>query len=616
MHIIKFILLPLSVVILFSGCRNISVTSTSAEEWFQKNGSMTFRTNEISNNCRIFLLSRQISKLYDDDPGTAIYHIYQDFCKSPNRYYLNILTELCYVSGMNAGNADKKTAFHCAAAYFASQYLFNKAVSPDLPMPYEMNVFIVVRYYNASLDTIIEYLNYKNIAFNSTYSLPAIAGLTLKFEPPLIELSCPVDKTTQLISCYRYSAEGFYVYSYTPGIGVPLIVKSDISIPVPPPFKSAPGRSYHATFFLRMGNAENGIIPSRVELYNTLSTDTVKVGEKNIPLSLDFTTPLAYDLRKPPIIDGFASMFKADSTDNFGLFALDRLEKNKIPLVFVHGLMSNPRTWAQMVNILMDDPDIRHNYQLWLFTYSTGNPVLYSAYLLRKSLTEAKSDFKTPEAEANFNQMIIVSHSMGGLLTKTVIQNTGNKLKDNLLPAAKMEKKTLTPDEKQFVMNMLVFEQLDFVKGIIFMATPHKGADMATWFYARWASSWISLPSYLKEHVYNLRRLVKPATEEDENEIHVDTGLDNLVPENKILRALAEIPFAQNVPYYTICGNNKTAGVPGGTDGIVPYWSSHLNTARSELIVESGHSVQDNAAAIEDVHKILRQHLRTIGKIK
>lgn len=616
MRLIKLFTILSTAVFMLSGCRNIDVAGTSPAEWFQKNGSMTFRSNEISSNSRNFLLAHQLSKLYDDDPEAAIYSIYQDYRNTHERHYLNVLTELCYVSGMNAGSGDKRVAFHCASAYFAYQYLFGKSVNPDLPMPYDMDVFVVARYYNSALDTLIDYLNNKHIVFNKSYNLPAVAGLTLTFEQPLNQLPFAIDKTTQILSCYNFIAEGFYVYSYKPGIGVPLITRSDNPLPRPKPFKTTNYLSYPATFFLRMGEAENGNVKARIELYNTLNTDTVKVENKTVPLSVDFTTPLAYDLRKPPIIDGFSFMFKADSPDNYGLFALE-LEQNKIPLVFVHGLMSNPRTWAQMVNILLDDPDIRRNYQMWVFTYSTGNPVLYSAYLLRKSLLDARLNFKTPEAMANFNQMFIVSHSMGGLLSKTTIQNTGNQLRDKLVPPEAMAKKKLSPEEQQFVMDMLVFEQLDFVKGIIFMATPHKGADMATWAIARWASSWISLPSYLKEHIYGLRKRIDLTPDQkDVDSIRIDTGLDNLAPENKMLRALAEVPFSTTVPYFTICGNEDAAGIPGGSDGIVPYWSSHLNTARSELIVESDHSVQDNAAAIEEVRKILRLHLRASGRIK
>lgn len=616
MRLIKLFTILLAVMTGLSGCRGIGVSSTSTEEWFLKNGSMTFRSNEISNNCRMFLLSRQLSKLYDSDPESAIYCIYQYYHTSYERRYLNVLTELCYVAGMNTDNIDKRVSFHCAAAYFSYQYLFNKKVHPDIPMPYDMDVFVVARYYNSALDTLIDYLNSKHIVFNKSYNLSGVAGLTMTFSEPLNELPFAIDKTAQVLSCYRYMAEGFYVFSYKPGIGVPLITRSNNPLPLPKPFKTTNYLSYPATFFLRMGEADNGNVPVRIELYNTFNKDTVKIEDKTVPLSVDFTTPLAYDLRKPPIIDGFSFMFKADSPDHYGLFALE-LQKDKIPLVFVHGLMSNPRTWSQMVNILLNDPDIRRNYQMWVFTYSTGNPVLYSAYLLRRSLMDAQADFKTTEAAANFNQMVIVSHSMGGLLSKTTIQNTGSQLKDKLVPPEALAKKKLTPDEQQFVMNMLVFEQLGFVKAVIFMATPHKGADMATWTIARWASSWISLPTSLKERVYDLRKRANLVTYQDNaDSINVDTGLDNLVPENKMLRALSETPFSTTVPYFTVCGNKDAAGVPGGTDGIVPYWSSHLDTARSELIVESGHSVQDNAAAIEEVRKILLQHLRTIGRVK
>ena len=79
----------------------------------------------------------------------------------------------------------------------------------------------------------------------------------------------------------------------------------------------------------------------------------------------------------------------------------------------------------------------------------------------------------------------------------------------------------------------------------------------------------------------------------------------------KITGATGAIPFVENIPYHSIIGNRKRAGEPGGTDGIVPYTSSHLDGATSELVVKSGHSAQQNPLGIQEVRRILLEHLRS-----
>ena len=49
---------------------------------------------------------------------------------------------------------------------------------------------------------------------------------------------------------------------------------------------------------------------------------------------------------------------------------------------------------------------------------------------------------------------------------------------------------------------------------------------------------------------------------------------------------------------------------PGGSDGVVPYSSSHLDGAASELIVRSGHSVHRCPGAMQELLRILLLHLR------
>jgi hypothetical protein len=43
----------------------------------------------------------------------------------------------------------------------------------------------------------------------------------------------------------------------------------------------------------------------------------------------------------------------------------------------------------------------------------------------------------------------------------------------------------------------------------------------------------------------------------------------------------------------------------------VPYWSSHMDGAKSELIVPSGHPAHQNPQAIAEVHRILMLNTRS-----
>ena len=79
---------------------------------------------------------------------------------------------------------------------------------------------------------------------------------------------------------------------------------------------------------------------------------------------------------------------------------------------------------------------------------------------------------------------------------------------------------------------------------------------------------------------------------------------------------LNKIPFVSGIPYHSIIGNRKFAGAPGGSDGIVPYSSSHLDGAASELVVKSDHSVQQNPLAIQEMRRILLEHLKQYPDLK
>jgi hypothetical protein len=58
-------------------------------------------------------------------------------------------------------------------------------------------------------------------------------------------------------------------------------------------------------------------------------------------------------------------------------------------------------------------------------------------------------------------------------------------------------------------------------------------------------------------------------------------------------------------------GDRGRGDTPNSSDGVVAYWSSHLDGAVSEKIVPSGHSAHQNPEGIEEVRRILHIHLKS-----
>ena len=90
--------------------------------------------------------------------------------------------------------------------------------------------------------------------------------------------------------------------------------------------------------------------------------------------------------------------------------------------------------------------------------------------------------------------------------------------------------------------------------------------------------------------------------------------MDTLAPNNRFVKTINTIPLTPGIPYHVICGDrgkggNKDHTKPVMSDGIVPYWSSHLDGAQSELVVPSGHSAHQNPQAIAEVKRILKLHI-------
>jgi hypothetical protein len=97
---------------------------------------------------------------------------------------------------------------------------------------------------------------------------------------------------------------------------------------------------------------------------------------------------------------------------------------------------------------------------------------------------------------------------------------------------------------------------------------------------------------------------VKEALQED------PTSIRGLSPQNPMIQALAGVAIDKGVPFHSIIGDRGRGDGEQGSDGVVPYTSSHLEGAASELIVPSDHAATAHPLTGLEVKRILRLHLQ------
>ena len=344
---------------------------------------------------------------------------------------------------------------------------------------------------------------------------------------------------------------------------------------------------------------------------NTLKTDAVVLSNQRMPLAADYSAAIAVLLShtKNRSIDLGALFFTRQRVSEIGLFQLEPYDPNKIPIVFVHGLLSRPQAWTHAVNGLLADSTIRKNYQFWLYLYPTGLPVWRSAAALRDELDRFDTRFSKIKPNSNLNRTILIGHSMGGLICSMMVREGGDKLWSQFsdIPASELR---LSPEAKRELLEIVYFSPRTDVSRVIFVSTPHRGSQLALRPLAGFFASLIQLPfSALlgkKEHSEILRSMrddVRSTFVAPANSIRF------LRAKSPLLGAILKLPMSKSVPYHSIIGDRGKGNSPNSTDGVVPYWSSHLEGAASEKIVPSGHGANENPEGIAEIRRILLEAL-------
>ena len=420
---------------------------------------------------------------------------------------------------------------------------------------------------------------------------------------PFGELTLTGDQTGFLWGGYRFSRfipvgefvlRGFSNRYRQAGIGAPLAaelapVQSDPAAEAArkriPPRTRVP-----VTAFVRIEAPRRSIVEGKLqgklELYAADQASTVSLSGRDVPLEQEPTATLAYQLEGAPVWDFEIAGFRfADQSAIFGdgLMLMQPYRRGRIPVLLVHGTASSPVRWAEMYNEVIHDPVLRGRYQFWFFQYNTGQPILYSAMLLRRALRNLLSEVDPTGTDDALRRMIVVGHSQGGLLTKLMAMNSGNRFWENVSKDP-LDEVEMPSETRELLREAMFFEPVPTVERVVFIATPHRGSFRASGFALNLIRRFVTLPGTL---VNQFRGLLKGQAFAHLGMSQLPTAVDNMSPGNPFIRALNDAPIDSKITAHSIIAVLGDGPITGKTDGVVAYESAHIDGVASEVVVRS-----------------------------
>jgi pimeloyl-ACP methyl ester carboxylesterase len=378
----------------------------------------------------------------------------------------------------------------------------------------------------------------------------------------------------------------------------------------------APRLQVPVTALLRIPEARRALVQGaslagRLELHLPWDAESVSIAGEQVPLENEPTAALALTFTGLPVMEvetfGFLGRLTGMMAERPPLVSTTPYRPGLIPVVFVHGTASSVVRWMGMYNRLLADPEIRSRYQFWFFQYDSGNPIPVSALRLREALGAAVARLDPAGTDPALRRMVLIGHSQGGLLVKMQAIHSGDRIW-NAASRTPLDELQLSDQTRDLLRRGLFVEPVPELSRVVFICTPHRGSFVAGYnIIANLVRRLVTLPFALTELEADIAR--NPDAFANGVSPVIPSAVDNMAPRHHFIRALQEIPVAPAITVHSIIAVEGDGPVAQGNDGVVEYASAHIEPVESELVVKSGHSVQGNPHAIEEVRRILRLHV-------
>jgi pimeloyl-ACP methyl ester carboxylesterase len=570
---------------------------------------------ELSEKARILLRRTNREQAWKADPAGTLRFLHELLTSGPINVHsterrirmLDALAELAFAHAVES----KDRRYYLAAALYAWFYLF-PGDAGAAPNPLERGVRLSADLYNRGLTlALTDPESGKIVLRDGDHPLP-FGTLRVDFDEEsllwgdrvLTAFASLADlRVTGLNNRYRLS-----------GLGAPLGARVSKRTDDSGDGEDGvlAGTRVPVTALLRFASPDaqpgEGLYHAALSVIDYTTASSVEIEGRTVPLETEPTAALALTLTEnPPWQRELKGFFQGDlALGRLGIVTLSAYQRGRIPVVLVHGTASSAGRWADLVNDLMSDPVLRPRYQVWLFSYNTGSPIAYSGWLLRDAIAKLVQSIDPDGRDPALRDQILIGHSQGGLLAKLLVVDAEQQLWDLVVdrPPDEVE---LESQNRELLEGSLLVEPSPYVKNVVFLSTPHRGSRLADFGLARLFGRFIRSPANLVAAAGDL--FADDPADDAQRRIKNSRGsVGNMSPNSRFIQLLASLPVAPGISSHSIIGVRK-GPIEEGTDGVVSYQSAHLEDVDSELVVRSGHSSQSNPAVIEEIRRILIEHL-------
>ena len=596
----------LLIVLFLAACSTpITAKDVGPDRVYRHINESVLTTGEPSNASTLVLHRTGLTDAYDSDPRAALGELHRKAVLIDRRDRLFALAELSLVAALDSGDRDLSVA----AAVYAYLYLLGDAEKPQ-PTGFDRRFRVACDIYNRALGEAFRDKDGRWVPEEGTFQLP-FGSITIDL--PEAKLHIGTQSFDEFRPAFDYEVQGLTGWLHQSGLGVPLIAGAPRR-KTSEPHEMSPGALTAASGFLEvLGelDAASGGLRGVLTLHSAKTSGQMLARGRTIPLELDATTPLAYSLKESKLWDfELGSFLSPDKTEiENGLQLLSPYEPGRIPVVFVHGTASSPARWGEMINEIAQDPVVRENCSAWLFIYKTSAPILLSAKSLRDSLRERIQAIDPDGVDAALQHMVVIGHSQGGLLTRLMVTESGDNFWRSVSDRP-FDELAIDDEEKEALRSAFFFEPVPQVERVVFISTPHRGSFLSDGLIRTIVNGLISIPQRTMQVTQDV--VTKNVDFFKPDVIgKTPSAMNNMSPGDGFLIALGESPVSDRVHAHSIVAvTDLTPPLEDQDDGVVEYTSAHVGFVESELVVESGHSAQDNPFAILEVRRILREHVK------